>query len=680
MIASSRIKTFVLSLLPTPDRHLAWPEAAWGAFLYWLALPGPHQGGVLPFIGWVALTPWVWLVMRKKLGAPPGHTTQQPTRDPGANGAAARRKNNAGHCPPPAADPPPCKTKQAADPRTARKLSSGPRSLPRRMARKLSPIFLKPYWQIWWAGFVFWLVTLHWLRYPHPAVSIGWVALSAYLACYLPAFVAICRVGFHRLRLPIALVVPVVWTALEYVRAHLLTGFTLASLAHTQYRWSLFLQVCDLGGQYTLSFVMAAVSAILAVSVATRNLARAAIGTMLGGMIVLSVAVYGALRLTAFPDSNPQLRVLLVQGSVDVVFPPPPLTPFLMHTQYSMLSSKGVETYKNIDLIIWPESVYGYPLVDATPDAIPPGDWQDSPELFRKRLAQACEASRELLHQSASQFKAPLIVGINREEWTAEGPKMYNSAVFVPAVDDTGTSPGATGEPTFRKTRKDASSHPARPQADVPPQRSPNPSLRPAIHVYDKLHLVMFGEYVPYARHLRWILDLRPLSTLQVNTEPGREPKCFVLGKAQMAPNICFESTVPHLIRRQLLFLRDQGYRPNVLVNLTNDGWFRGAAALDLHLACSVLRAVEFRKPHLIAANTGLSAFVDSAGRIRDVGARRQTDLLLAEVTPNDQETLYLRWGDWLGQLCLALTLFVALSPVINQLSGRRVLICRSAG
>ncbi len=74
-----------------------------------------------------------------------------------------------------------------------------------------------------------------------------------------------------------------------------------------------------------------------------------------------------------------------------------------------------------------------------------------------------------------------------------------------------------------------------------------------------------------------------------------------------------------------------EGKEPDILVNLTNDGWFWGSSELDMHLACGVFRAVECRKPFLIAANTGFSAWIDGDGRIRRQGPRRAKDVIVAE-------------------------------------------------
>ncbi len=91
-----------------------------------------------------------------------------------------------------------------------------------------------------------------------------------------------------------------------------------------------------------------------------------------------------------------------------------------------------------------------------------------------------------------------------------------------------------------------------------------------------------------------------------------------------------------------------------MLVNLTNDGWFRGSSELDMHLACGALRAIEMRKPLVIAANTGFSASISSDGRIVEQGKRRAPDVLIAEVQLDTRHSFYLDHGDWFSGICLA--------------------------
>ena len=94
-----------------------------------------------------------------------------------------------------------------------------------------------PYRDLWLSGFVFWALAVHWIRLPHPANYLALTVLASYLGCYLPVFVALARVGVQRLRLPLWIVAPVVWTGLDWFRHHLMTGFGFGSLAHTQADW-----------------------------------------------------------------------------------------------------------------------------------------------------------------------------------------------------------------------------------------------------------------------------------------------------------------------------------------------------------------------------------------------------------------------------------------------------------
>jgi apolipoprotein N-acyltransferase len=168
---------------------------------------------------------------------------------------------------------------------------------------------------------------------------------------------------------------------------------------------------------------------------------------------------------------------------------------------------------------------------------------------------------------------------------------------------------------------------------------------------YDKMHLVLFGEYLPFADWFPWLYRLSPLCA---SCTPGERPKAYTAGSLRIAPDICYESVLSHVIRGQVNALKAEDREPDVLVNLTNDGWFWGSSELDMHLRCGVFRAVECRKPLLIAANTGFSAVIDGDGRVLQQGPRRKTWVLLAEVAPDGRHSWYLEYGDWPAGCCLA--------------------------
>jgi len=186
---------------------------------------------------------------------------------------------------------------------------------------------------------------------------------------------------------------------------------------------------------------------------------------------------------------------------------------------------------------------------------------------------------------------------------------------------------------------------------------------------YDKSHLVPFGEYVPWADRFAWLQRLTPLPGGGLTA--GRGAAAFEVRGLRLAPHICYESVLSHLIRGQVNELARQGREPDVLVNLTNDGWFWGSSELDMHLACGVFRAVECRKPFLIAANTGFSAWIDADGRIRTPLHRRSEAIIFAEVGRESRKSWYLVHGDWPAGVCLALCGLAAVVGLWDRWAAR---------
>jgi len=163
---------------------------------------------------------------------------------------------------------------------------------------------------------------------------------------------------------------------------------------------------------------------------------------------------------------------------------------------------------------------------------------------------------------------------------------------------------------------------------------------------YDKIHLVPFGEYVP----LGWLIGfVRSWAEFISDFAAGERMTIFPLAGAPFGTVICYEAVFPELFRG---FVVDGA---TFMVNITNDAWFGRTSGPWQHLGMLPLRAVEHRVAIARAANTGVSAFVDSSGRIEPKLGLFERGILRHRVALRTRATLYTRLGDWVAYGCLLL-------------------------
>ena len=510
------------------------------------------------------------------------------------------------------------------------------------------------------------LAMLQWMRLGDPTMYIAWWALSAYLATYMVAFVAISRVAVHRLSLPLVLVGPVVWTSLEYLRAHLLTGFAWYFLGHSQYRWLELIQISDLVGAYGVSFVIVMSAAALTLMVPHTWLIRlrlvlpstgpvTASGLTLSQLIQVTSAFavfvatlgYGYAR-RAQAEFQPGPRIALIQGNFLASLREEPASHDDIYLTHLRLNARAVR--EQAEVIIWPEGMFPWPMMspssDLTDDQLRELVPAVKPEMWRD------DTVRSVLVEESQRSGAALIFGINSVEATPGNVAQHNSAVFV------------------------------RPDVGVAGR-------------YDKMHLVPFGEYIPLTNIFPVLKRFSPYGEAS-GMVAGTNPSVFEYRGWRMAPIICFEDTVPHLVRDIVSAgsQSEQGPPIDLLVNLTNDGWFRGSSELDQHLITASFRAVECRTPLVRAVNTGISAVIDGDGAIRepeifiDGDARKNAEkpprttsrdpktgawyknlnaALIHTVPLDGRRSLYVRYGDWFAMACTTATLCVAMSVLIPK-------------
>lgn len=168
-----------------------------------------------------------------------------------------------------------------------------------------------------------------------------------------------------------------------------------------------------------------------------------------------------------------------------------------------------------------------------------------------------------------------------------------------------------------------------------------------AEQVYLKNYLLPFGEKIPFQSLLAPIykqitgFDIMPMATR------GNNQPLFTIDGIMIAPFICFESVFGHELLRRTS-------QSNLLVNVSNDGWFRGSIAFNQHLQINKARAMENQRWLARANNTGISAIIDHQGRIQDhipapenISSQPPAQMLIGDVQIRQGQTPYQMLGDW---------------------------------
>jgi apolipoprotein N-acyltransferase len=451
-------------------------------------------------------------------------------------------------------------------------------------------------------GLAFFLSAMYWLCY---VALPGWIALSLYCALYWLA--AALVIGWlWRRGCPLTLSAPLVVTSLEFVRDGFLTGFSFFFLGHTQHAYLPVIQIADVTGAYGVSFLIVAVNGCLAdialsrPAFTRRNLAMA--GVVLA--LLAAATGYGLLRMRSL-QSEPGPRVLMVQANVPQSLKISPTLKDGLDVLRRHIDLSRAPEDRPVDLVIWPETTLPAPM-NIMLDDVFVAKLKTRPDYkeWAEYLAQ-CRVEWDRLPALA---RAHLLIGA--ETFFPTQKRRYNSAHFF--------SPAA--EPLGR---------------------------------YDKIHIVVFGEYAP----LEILRRLRP-PVMGPDLNQGLAAEVFTLPfdgrSAVFGVTICYEDADPALFRR---FVRNGA---QFMVNMTNDGWFRDSMELDQHLALCVFRAVENRVGVARNANTGISALIAPDGRLLDVvtgpdGRRREVSgVLIGQVPLAPARSFYTRFGDLFAWLCIA--------------------------
>ncbi|MEK6676501.1 MAG: apolipoprotein N-acyltransferase [Planctomycetota bacterium] len=491
-------------------------------------------------------------------------------------------------------------------------------------------------------GLAFFLVNMRWL---YEATGWGYLALSAYQAAYFPLMAMAVRHAARRRRWPLALVFPLAWVGSEIARAVFFSGFPWFFLSHSLYRVLTFIQVSDLVGAYGVSFVVAAVNGAVVDFLFARadkakgELAGAWRGRMkwsavFAGVVVAATIGYGQVQLHR-DTIKPGPKIAVLQGDyLSLVDGDKEDNRTKMREYLMKLDAASSE---KPDVYLLPESPWTMYL---NPQA--------------RGMYALSRDSYAVLQDRATRLSSTIVTGCASLELTptdmVDKERRFNSAsVFWPDGSELGR--------------------------------------------YDKVHVVPFGEAVPFRYgRLRflylWMNQIMPFSgpdgTDEFSIASGEGFGVFSMRAAsrnnqeyRFGIPICYEDVMPYVSRAFV-----SGGKPekqvDLLLNISNDGWFGRGHQQPQHFAICVFRAVENRVGIARAVNTGISGFIEPDGRRHDLvygdSLKRWPGLqgyAVASVGVDSRYSFYSQHGDWFAWGCAAAWLVMGMDYWVFRVRGR---------
>jgi apolipoprotein N-acyltransferase len=506
----------------------------------------------------------------------------------------------------------------------------------------------------WLAGTAFFSANMWWLAY----VTVpGMITLLIYLGLYWGLFAVLLRaLQIADCKSPIASLLSVlsfatIWTSLEFIRGNLFTGLPWLYLGHTQSPLLAVCQITDTVGVYGISFNVAALNAVIFLF-ALGHRRRALLPAMvLVACMWISSGAYGLWRLAQTDRLTvPGLTVLVVQpnypqdNSGEKGAPPAEIVRFhLAATADAVDRAPG----GRVDLACWSET-----MLPALND-YHREKWRGIP--LRDRDGKISEEDHgAVLDEYLRQIQSLAV---------SRGLYILAGGLYVADLDER--------HGVFLDRRNSA--YLIRPDGSLSAER------------YDKIHLVPFGEFIPF-KHSQWFHWLYTFFNsfspydFDYTLTAGAEDRATVFtitaattGRpVRVVAPICFEDIDARLCARMFRGGGEGvGKRADLIVNLTNDGWFKSNENPQ-HLQAALFRSIENRAPTARSVNTGISALIDSAGRIVASVARSTEGTAVAPVRLDPRYTIYTRYGDWFAALCVLITAALILNSVIRRRRTRR--------
>jgi apolipoprotein N-acyltransferase len=458
------------------------------------------------------------------------------------------------------------------------------------------------------SGFVYFLGTVYFVSHsmhvygyvPVVITLFAVLVLRMYLALYAGVFALLFAYLKSGSQVPASIIAPLLWVSLEFLRTYALTGFPWSVLGYTQYSFLSLIQIADITGIYGISFLLVAVNGML-----------------------FDINYYRREQDTKRSGTRRPMAASIVFTVTMVIF-----TLF-----YGVVKLDVEENKEQIKASV----IQGNIPQDKK------WDREFQHDVIRKyqRLTKEVNAENpDMIIWPESTL--PFIFGY-QEDLTGhiiDFQKQLDTHLLFGSVTNRGSKQG---------TSKLANSAVLlAPQGDV-------------VSVYDKMHLVPFGEYMPLKEYLPF---LEKIVVAVGDFVPGKEYVVMETPFAKIGNLICYEIIFPGLVREFV----NRG--ANVLVTITNDAWFGRTSAPYQHFSMAVFRAVENRVPVVRSANTGISGFIDPKGRIVNKSEIFVEASLTETVPLGKEKSMYTKVGDAFAWLCMAGSLLMI---AIRIFQGRNV-------
>ena len=443
------------------------------------------------------------------------------------------------------------------------------------------------------SGAVYFSGTLYWLvetmtTFGGLSTALATVA-AALLIAYLSLFPALFAMAQARLLRAFGrrwmLAAPAVWVATEMGRTYVLDGFPWELLGYSQATVLPIAQVASVVGVYGLSAVVALVSAGAAYAALERSAARWLAGAAIGASVLL-LAGWGTYRIArgALLKAGSPIRVAVLQGNILQDEKWDPALRDTIMQRYIDMTREAIG--RNAQFVLWPES--------ATP------------------LPYETDVARgESIRRLARQGHVTILIGSDQIEpvkpvaaGKPPAPRIYNAAYLIQPDGSTAA-------------------------------------------IYRKIHLVPFGEYVPFSRLLYFV---GPLVEAVSDFSPGTDAVLLPIAGHHASTAICYEVIYASLMRTFV----ERG--SELLTTITNDAWYGWSSAAYQHWEQASLRSIEEGRYLARAANTGISGFVDPYGRVLQRSNMFQSAVMAEDVRFLTGRTIYSRIGDAAGWLSVVFT------------------------